>query len=886
MLFPLLAPAAPATSDLAGKTFVWAHYTPWATPLDSSLTVTRYYNYPLFRSTGESRADRIEEFHQAKAQGIDGFLVDVVFDRKGGFTHYSDSVHEMLKAAAGSDFLVAPCLDIKTTVDQQVSELDRMLTLFGNHPNYPRYNGRPIVATYTWSQWTPDEWSAIRSQLKERGHDVYLIANVGRSYQKQTCEWLHSQLANADAVYAFGFRGLDGMPRSHPAGLIASVADEMGLLNMPGLVHGYYGAWLNGRNDFYQPHQGFDQLHKSFELVRLGKDRWLHFSTWNDHDETSLLPMLFSTANPLLTKAYSDAFKGIAPTSILPDVCLAYHREVIPGTLLRIEAINLPSLAPGAISIKGRLLDRDGKSVAILASKNLHPAKFDRIEWLLPTSGLATSPFLVPEITITCHGFSHTTKLPPVLLVNGWQQNAVTIKVPVRQHIDIANTLFVRSNSPESVEASIWFDAPVDVTDITLFRNDRPIAPFGPDTDGKMVMNIYIKGPSDYEISVDDTGGFLDAVRKFSERNSPAFRLTPTTITNRQAQDWAPSGANCAVKSTTKFTLKTPGKEPLEMTAVELARKGFLQYGKLQIEVIPVDPAIQNHAALKSKNGRFTLSLLLPEQRVSDMFYVQYQTADGHIGLSNIVYPFAPKGKLLTANVVETSVNLETSSNASGLKGESEFLTADIPFRTPSVVTVQIPHESIRSGYWSFDGHGRDNLGDMPVIIAPEMFAPRSLDGGSGTEQVLVLDGKNPVKMRLRTWPIGNATIDFDLNPDAGVATIQSVIGRRGWSDGISINLLPDGRIEVVRDGSETVPIEKLTSQTKLPFGQWSHLRVTNDSAYLRIYIDNRLDAEKSICPARSYGNSTWFVGGGYKNHANYRGKIDNLFVSGAVTEL
>ncbi|AHF91753.1 laminin G domain-containing protein [Opitutaceae bacterium TAV5] len=877
---PLCAPVTSSAEDVADKTRVWAHYTPWHTPLNSSITVPNYYNYPLFRSTGDNRADWAEEFRQAKAQGIDGFLVDVVFSKTRDFTSYSDTLHEMLKAAEGSDFLVALCLDVKTTVARQVNELDRMLRLFGDHPNYPRHHNKPVVATYTWSQWTPDEWQTIRTRLHDKGHDIYLVAHVARSYQKQTREWLATQLANADAAYAFGFRGLDGMPRDYTAGLIATVADEVGKPWMPAMVHGYYGAWLNGRNDFYQPHQGFDQLHKTFELVRQGRDHWLHFTTWNDHDETSLLPMLFTTANPLLTKAYADNFKGIAPTSPLPEVCLAWHREVIPGTLLRIEAINLPSLARGPVSVKGRLLDRDGETAAVLNTQDLNPSEFDRTEWLVPTSRLARSPFLVPEITISSPGFEHTTGLPPILLVNGWQQNAVTVKVPVRQYLNLQNTLTIRATSPETIEASVTFEAGVagGIASATLFRNDRPVAPISPSTHGKTLMSLYLKGAQDYTITT-DTGEFLNAVRKFSEKTSPDFSIAPGSLASRRAQAWAPSGVLCAVRPDTQFTFTSPGKEPLRMTARELATKELLHYGNLQVEFFPADPTIQNHAPLNIRKGNYTVSLLSPAQRVSDMFYVRYETTDGRVALSDIIYPFAPKNRLLPATVVETSINLETSSGASGMKGESEYLSKDIPFRTPSIVPTQIPPESIRSGHWNFDGHGRDALGDMPVTIPTSRFSEQA--GRPG--KFLDLDGSQPVRMRLRTWPIGNATVDFMLNPDPGPVAVQSIIGRRGWSDAVNINLFPDGRVEVIRDGNETVPVEKLVSKTSLPFGQWSRLRVTNDSTCLRIYINDRLDAEAPIRPARSYGNSTWFVGGGYKDYANYRGKIDDLTVSGAA---
>ncbi|MDR1284253.1 MAG: laminin G [Opitutaceae bacterium] len=893
---------SPRAAEIAEQPTVWAHYTPWHTPLNSPISAYSYYNYPIFRSSGNDRDDWTEEFRQARAQGIDGFFTDIVFKPEGR-PAFDDTTRKMLQAAEGTGFLIGLCLDVKTTVEIQTRELARMLSAYGAHPNYPRHHGKPVVATYTWGSWTPAEWAQIRAALKSAGHDIYLIANVDPGYAKLASDRLESYSPYFDSAYAFSLAGLNGMGRRQMADLVAGTARAQGKDYMATLYPGYYGAWLNGRNDFYQPHRGFDQLHDTFLAIRPGRDRWLHLTTWNDHDETSLLPMLFTTANPLLIKAYTDNFKNIAPTSTLPDICLAWHREVIPGTLLRIEAINLPGLARAPVSVKGRLLDRDGKTAAVLNPRDLDPAAFDRTEWLIPTSRLARSPFLVPEITISSPGFEHTAKLPPILLVNGWQQNAVTVKIPVRQYLNLQNTLTIRATSPETIEANITFDnsgsdagsdAAGTIATATLFRNDRPVAPVGPSTHGKTLMNLYLKGAQDYTITT-DTGEFLDATRKFSEKNSPDFSVSPRSLTSRRSLAWAPAGVLCAVKPDTQFTLTSPGKEPLRMTARELATKELLHYGKLQAEFFPADPTNQNHPPLNNRKGNYTISLLSSAQRVSDMFYVRYETTDGRVALSDIIYPFAPKNRLQPATVVETSINLETSSGASGMKGESEYLSKDIPFRAPSVVATQIPPESIRSGHWSFDGHGRDTLGDMPVTISIPATCFAEQSGRPG--KFLELDGTHPIKMRLRTWPIGNATVDFMLNPaplppppppaspaaPAPPAAIQSIIGRRGWSDAININLLPDGRIEVIRDGNETVPVEKLVSKTPLLFGQWSRLRVTNDSTRIRIYINNRLDAEAPIRPARSYGNSTWFVGGGYKDYANYRGKIDDLTVHGAA---
>ncbi|EIP98044.1 laminin G domain-containing protein [Opitutaceae bacterium TAV1] len=880
--------------EVADKPMVWAHYVPWFKPTDSSILATKYYNYPLFRSAGDNTADWAEEFRQAKAQGIDGFMVDVVFGKTNGQTNYSEIVHRMLKAAEGGDFQIAICLDVKTTVERQVRELDRMLTLFGKHPNYPQHGGKPVVTTYTWEKWTPEEWAAIRAGIAAAGHDVYLIANLNRNFTKQDRAWLESWAPHFDMAYLFDLMGIDGVPLRTTTDLVADIAKAHGKDYMAGFSPGYYGAWLNGRNDFYQPHRGFDQLHDCFLMVRKERDRWLHFKTWNDHDETSVLPMLFTSANPLITRAYSDTFKGIAPTATRPEVCLAYHREEIPGTLLRIEALNLPTLAKGSVTARGELLDRDGKPVATLEPRTLtaNAAEFARAEWLVPTAPLARSPLLTPRITVESHGFSTTTRLPPVFLVNGWHQNAVTVKVPVNAHVEFPNTLEVRRSGKEEgiVEAAVTFDAGEEITGATLFRNDRPLAVFNGATNNKILFNLVLSGRVDRTLRVSG-GEILNAVRRHAEKGSDAFVWSKSEAVSRNARDWTPAGLVCAVTPDTRFqVLTTAGKGLFAFTARELNGQGLIRRGNFAIEAAPLDPAAQSHEPLPAdtKKGAFKLSVLTRDPRASDAFYVRYETAGGRVALSDVVYPSATKERFVATNLIQTSVNLETTSDRTGSPGKSEYLESmkNIPFGTTSVVEARIPFESIRAGRWTFDtpgNAGRDSLGDMPVSIDPAVLESADGSGEGGEGSVLRLNGETSLKMRLRTWPIGNATVDFRLNPEPGVTARQSVIGRTGWGDGININLLSDGRLEVVRNGNKQVPVETLVSRGRLSFGEWSRVRVTNDSRHLRIYIDGRLDAEKAISPARSYGNSVWFIGGGGRGYTNYRGKIDDLTVCGAA---
>ncbi|MFH1496590.1 MAG: LamG domain-containing protein, partial [Verrucomicrobiota bacterium] len=527
--------------------------------------------------------------------------------------------------------------------------------------------------------------------------------------------------------------------------------------------------------------------------------------------------------------------------------------------------------------VHGRLLNQDGREVAQLEERSLVAADFARAEWLVPTGELSENLVLTPEVTVRGKGFEHIGKLPPVFLVNGWHQNAVTVKVPVRDYIQFPNELAVMWNGAQ-LSASITFDAATEIKCATLFRNDRPVIAFNRKTAGRTLMNLYVTSTEDYRIRLHG-GEFINAVRKFTELGSEEFRVSSRQVDARKNWVATPAAFVCAIDADSSFELELPGEKTLQLSAFELNERGFVRHGGVYIETAPVDATIQNHDLLDAREGKYKARLLTMPQRPADFFYVRYETKDGRVALSSVVYPVVQVRRLVPVKLVETSINLETTSRETGMKGESEYRSDDVPFTRPKLIEAKVPIGAIRSGRWHFDGDGRDVLGDMHVKMSDSLFTPA--DDGVG--MVLKLKGDVPVEMRLRTWPIGNATVDFLLRPESKHEKAQSILGRGGWSDGVNINLLPDGRIEVVRDGGDDVPKETLISEERLPLDSWSRVRVTNDSEHLRIYINERLDSERSIAVARSYGNSTWYLGGGYKGYSNYRGCIDELTVAGAA---
>ena len=857
--------------EVKDKKVVWAHYVPWHNPLNSSFAIQKYYNYPRIEPSGDQIEDYRREFKLAMAQGIDGFFADIVA-KKNASPAFLGQLPQMLKAAEGTTFLIAPCLDVKITVAQQVKDLKAMLDQCSIHPNYPKAGGKPVIMTYTFLSWTPEEWGEIRDGLKAQGYDIYLIANLSTGFKKKTMAMFEPYGKVFDMAYSFGESGINGQSVKENNDIMAGVAQKYGKDWAATLWPGYYGAWLTGRNDFYQPHRGFDQLHEGFLAIDK-HSKWLHLTTWNDHDETSIMPMPFTYGNPEIIKAYVDRWKGIVPTHTEPEVFFAYHREEIPGTLLRIEAMTLPVKDGGTVKVTGKLLGIGGKVMAELPEKNMTMKDFDLVEWLVPSAALATSPFLIPEMTVDGKGYRRTARLPAMFFKSGWFQNAVTVKVPLHSII-AADAKLTLTQTGSVISASAAFDSPETVRHLTLWRNDRPLAEFSPSADGKTLLNMLINydKPGDFDITLKN-GEFLAALRAFHSKGSPEFSFTANMLKARRNAAWNNVGAIAAVVSGTEIEVKSGGNT-VSFTPADLAERRDIVVGGIRVQLSQVDPCLQNHPALGLKTGRFSLKLLSRPAQSDDIFYLRLETDSGKVAFSDMVIPFAPM-ESVRMNVLETSVNLETSSGAAGMPGRSEYLSKNVSLQQPVLTSVAVHPAELRKGRWTFERGGTDELGDMPIALKPEMVVADGVNGG----KCLKFDGQNPLTMRRRTYPIGAAPLDFFISPDGGRAADQVLIGRGGWAGGMNAVLKKDGKITVIRKGGTKTPVTVLNGKTAVPDGKWSRIRVTFDEKTIRLYLNGRLDAEMAVKPVREYGNCTWFVGGGIKNMDNYKGRLDDLTV-------
>lgn len=883
MFFALLLAMTAAAGEVSGRKMAWAHYVPWFKPENASLTTEFLYDYPLqdVAESGNRTTYYQDEFAKAKQVGIDGFFIDIGASRERG-PSYDWDLRQFLNAAEGTDFQIGICLDHKMDVPYQVGELKRMLKTYGDHPNYPKWNGRYVIATYTFPGWTPEEWREIRKQLKAAGYDIFLIANLDPGVLKSLDEKTLDAYADClDAAYMFGAPGINNEPPEVNNRILDKFARKHGKLFLPCLHPGYYGAWLKSTNDFYQPFLGLDMLYETFASARESHPQWVHLTTWNDLIETALMPRAFTPGIVRTLRAYLATLKETGVKAKEPEVVLAYHREELPGTLLRIEALNLPSEGKDPVVVSGLLRDIGGKPVAGLASKTFAPGEYGRAEWLIPTANLVRSPYVVPEITVQSGAWKKTVSAPAVFFVSSWLQNATTVNIGVNDLIAFDNALEI-AQAGNRLSAAITFRSPELLKRAILFKNDRPVALFTPGlkSDETLLSVKVSRVDGSLNLKVNN-GRILRAVKNYEKNGCPWFRWNASSLETTNTPKGAVIAVTAAGGPDMTFTVTGPHAPPAEFKAADICAAGELGNANGTFFVLP-EMTVLNAEPLKWKDGELKLNWFARTPRAADSYFVRYETMDGKVAFSKVQYPFANGNPTAMRPILETPVSLETPSGPTGWcrRDKSEFLTPDaqLPVKKTRVVEKPLSLLTERAGLWKFDGNGDDAIGFYSMNIPQNRFVPGGHDGRGST---LSFTGNEKIPMRFRYWPCGTGTIGFWLNPAPYRGKAQSVIFKSGWTDGVSVNLLADGRVEALRTYHEKNDRDVIHGKTPLVPGKWTKIEITTDGRKMRLFIDGKPDGQTDLAPVRTFGNCTVFLGGGMAGYENYAGLLDELSVKG-----
>ena len=827
MLAGMVVGAVPAPDNVPRRGMVWAHYVPWNGPADVSCMTCYYYDHPCH--DGGEGAWR-EEIERAIATGIEGFFIDIeIFDK----VHNPQTQRfRWIEAARGTDFKVGICIDHIPSPQRCAEELVWLLEKYGDHPNYPRLDGRYVVSTYASWRLKPAQWREILDLCAAAGRPVFLVMDVKHGTGPVTPAVMAQWDGVCDGMYMFAYVGQEEMTFGEENRGVSEFCKRHGKLFMASVTPGYIGGWLRNGNDFYKPFCGVDRIVDEFLSLRGMESDWFQITTWNDHHETTLEPTRLQPANPRLLRAFCDEYNGREPSAEKAEVLVAYRREEVPGTLMRFEAMRLPSREQGAVLVSGRLRDASGNVVAELEEKPLSNG-WDRAEWLVRSADLAASPHLAPEFAMAGPDGRHReARFQPVFFALPWIENNTTIRNSFADRSnDVGGALDV-TYADGCVRAALDLKAARPVRRAILYRNDRPLGQFSRGGERPTLFLESRESPRNRAI-------------EFSGCRVAA-RMSTSTLGRRDffrlEFDSPDEDASVTVSNATA-----------RFTAAQLARERRLQVGPFELKVAPAC-TVRDEPPLNAAEGRFNLAVVDREPHPGDAFWVRFEMPDGTACETPVVYPFGNLAERRRITLLETATSLDSKNGHQGWYKMREYLTPpeEMPVTGCTPFERDVSPLMFRKARWGVEESLYDDFGFRAGNVK------KSPDGGETTV------------LPFHAWPMAPGAVSFDILVPSWEGRASSrpnvaVIKLDGFREGFSLNLLADGRLEAVWSGGTKGPvwnrkiehIAALESTRSIRDGQWHRVVLENDLRKLRIRIDGETDAERDADPFRAYGRCT-----------------------------
>lgn len=326
----------------------FAHYVPWF-PRSISNTSPDYYQRSYLSPTGDASGtwgaylrdcpdarpaltgdwkvtDVATEIDQARAAGIDGFMVDIAGDPYAAGQVWS--IQQVEKVFAAGDqrpgFRLGIMFDLEGGSIRGLSPagLAALTLTLAKHKSAMRLDdGRLVVAPYHAERgWTPTMWQQYADAMKSAGVPVALVFCFDDA---------RNMTAYAPAAYGLGNWGNRSPGGNTIAGNVALAAKAHGLGRIwmqPVAVQDWRpraGCWWEAANTL--------NLRQTFAGAIQGDADWIMLTTWNDYAEnTQVAP---STRNRgawlALMRHWVDWFKtGTEPVLAFADTPRLYvtHR--------------------------------------------------------------------------------------------------------------------------------------------------------------------------------------------------------------------------------------------------------------------------------------------------------------------------------------------------------------------------------------------------------------------------------------------------------------------------------------------------------------------------------------------------------------------------------
>lgn len=470
----------------ASEKMCWAHYVGWGfdqvngydrAALDPRWSLQKLNDRSLLgrhaqTDEGVGEATKLQ-VRTAIQYGIDGFCVDLPIRADARDTHYADAMSRFHRAAEGTTFKVAVCVDGTQPPPENMPRIfAAYLERWRNHPNTCLVDGRPVIFIYNSRPRTLDDWRQIIDNLKLRGLAAYwLVQPMGEGTLWGNAQALADNLAVFDGLYDFGINGFSTaqMQERLDNGKRALARHRPGGLLVAGITQGYLG----NANSFYRPYLNTGTLRDNWDAAFASDAPWVCLTTWNDYIEHTHFEPSAVGRDALLriNRDYVARWRGEPVPPRPPQVFISYHEEANLGDDWTLEALCLSyTTDPAALSV--RVLDETGMPVFEPAPIALPRDRLSAETLRIPQIGMDGSRFFrVQTRLVTAAQTNDWRELYPVAVRYGHLESLRTIRIPLDSLAAEPQLTLTAGNV-----AQIRFDRWNLAGTVELLRNGWPVA--------------------------------------------------------------------------------------------------------------------------------------------------------------------------------------------------------------------------------------------------------------------------------------------------------------------------------------------------------------------------------------------------------------------------
>lgn len=294
---------------------------------------------------GAALDDYQQEIREAQQRGVDGFALNC-----GGWSlrepHYKERTLLLYEAARqlGTGFQLFLSADYCCGLS--LEETQDMIDTFRDHPNQLRWDGKPVLSTFSGQGKNNEHGRQLIAFLRSLETPVVFVPyfypqpKASELPQQSHVDQVFQDFPELDGFFYFGAAG-DGEQLAECNERLARKWVGAGKIFMAGTTPFYRG---NGNNYRVFETRGFEGMARQWEAAIRSGATWVEIVTWNDWGESSYVapfgppeatalwnghfgPKLLSHAAYLdASRYYIDWFKQGAPPPIRKDAIYYFYR--------------------------------------------------------------------------------------------------------------------------------------------------------------------------------------------------------------------------------------------------------------------------------------------------------------------------------------------------------------------------------------------------------------------------------------------------------------------------------------------------------------------------------------------------------------------------------